>query len=177
MQRSRTITILKRDGTAERFDRRKLRACLLRVMAGGIADLHIADALASAVAHYIAHRRIRALSSAALLEMALTVLHGVGLVAACEDLEAHHAARLRLRRLWVVHHGDQMRTAWSKDWLIRQGCSQWGLGRPAARIVAGQVERALLAGPPRQLTRSDAMEMLSGHLAAYGLSRTAVKSV
>ena len=69
-----------------------------------------------------------------------------------------------------MHHGSGTRTAWSKDWLVRQGCSQWGLGRAAARILAGQVEQTLVRRRTRDVSRSAVMKMLSSRLADYGLA-------
>ncbi len=170
MVRSGTISVVKRDGTVEPFDLCKLRGCLLRILPDGRGDLYLAGALAEGIECYLRRRGLRCLSSAAVLEMVLTVLGGMGLTAAAEGLERHRAARLALRhRLTVSHHG-RMRTAWSKGWLVRRTRSQWGLGRAAARIVAGEVEQSLVRRGARDVGRSDVMAMLEARLAAYGFA-------
>ena len=162
--------MLKRDGGAEAFDRAKLRGCLLRVLPAGRADVYFADALAEGIACYLRRGGVRCVSSAAILEMVLTVLRAVGMGAPTAALERRHAARLALRATLVIRHDRGRRTAWSKDWLVRQACSRWGLGRTAARIVAGQIEQSLLRRPPRDLSRSAVMKMLTARVADYGLA-------
>jgi hypothetical protein len=164
------VFVLKHDGTFEPFDRQKLRACLLRVLPAPREDFHFAEALSIAIRCYLRGRRIRCLSSAAVLEMALTVLRAVGLTGAAAELESQHAARLQGRSRLTIHHNDGRRTAWSKEWLARQAASRWGLGRTAARILAGQIERELIRQDVRDVGRAELMQMLAVNAAAYGLA-------
>lgn len=173
MSGSGTILVLKRDGTAERFDHHKLRGCMLRAMRAADEDTHVGEALARAVGCYLLRRGIRCVSSGAVLEMVLTVLRVAGLDEAKARLEQRHAARLALRGGLRLHHDNGVCTAWSKQWLVQQGRSQWGLGRPTARILAGQVEQALMRRRGRDVSRSDAIRMLARSAAAYGLVTTA----
>ncbi len=169
--------MLKRDRTAEPFDRHKLGGCLLRAMPAAIQDGHVAAALAGAVHCYLIRRRVRCISSPAILEMALTVLEAAGLREAKARLEKRHGARVRLRSRLRLHHDGGACTAWSKQWLVRQGRSRWGLGRTAARILAGQVEQALVRHRLRDLTRSAAVRLLGLSAAAYGLAPPAAAEV
>jgi hypothetical protein len=146
-------------------------------MPSGNADLYYADALSEGIECYLRRNGVRCVSSAAVLEMVLTVLRATGMAAAKAALESRHVARRRLRASLVVHHGGGTRTAWSKDWLVRHGCSQWGLGRAAARILAGEVEQALLRRRTRDVSRSAVIEMLSSRLAEYGLVAGAAATV
>ena len=92
------ISVLKRDGTVEAFDGLKLRGCLLHVMASGSADLYFANALTEGVECYLRRNGMRCVSSAAILEMVLTVLRATGMTAPKAALESRHIARRRGRR-------------------------------------------------------------------------------
>ena len=170
VSRSGTIDVLKRNGSSEPFDVRKLRGCLLRVLTGTPDDYHVADALANGISHYIRRRRMRALSSAAILEMALTVLQGVGFPEAGNDLEDHYVERRAWRERLTVHHDGDTRTVWSKQWLVRLALARWDLTDPTARIIAGQVERDLWERNVSDVARDEVLHMLARHLAAYGLT-------
>jgi len=167
---SSTIWVLKQNGTIEAFDRQKFRGCLLRALRGDRRDADWAGALAQAVACFLRRRRIRCLSSAAVLEMAVVALASVGMRASAEALESRHAARLKMRRHLTVRHASGVRTAWSKDWLVRRAAAEWGLGRTGARILAGHVENDLIAGGHRDVTRTRVVQMLAEVAGAYGLA-------
>jgi len=142
---------------------------MLRAMRAADEDLHVGEALAHAVHCYVLRRGLHCVSSGAILEMVLTVLQAAGLDQAKTHLERRHAARLALRGDLRLHHDNGVCTAWSKEWLVRQARSQWGLGRDTARILAGLVEQSLLRRRTRHLSRSAAIEMLARTGAAYGL--------
>ena len=105
MKGSRTIFVLKRDGSVEPFDKNKLRACLLRVLPPheGCADRALA--LASAVRCYLLRRRERCATSAAVLEMVMAALRAVNLPLTAERLEEWHSARLSMRNRLTLRHG------------------------------------------------------------------------
>lgn len=169
MARSRTINVVKRDGSNEHFDRHKLRACLMRVVPDAEANLYGADALATSIGCYLLQRNVRTISSAAILEMALAALHAVGMRKAAYRLERCHCARNRMRtRLMVIHEGG-VKTVWSKEWLVENACNQWDLGRTTARILSGRIEHILLARKTRHVSRKEVMKMLGRLVLAYGL--------
>jgi len=161
--------VLKRDGTAEPFDEGKLCGCMLRAMRAGDDDAHIGQALAHAVGYYLLRRQTRCISTGAILEMALTVLRVAGLGQAATQLERRHAARLSMRGRLRLHHDNGVCTAWSKQWLVQQGCTRLGLGPSTARILAAQVEQTLTKGRCWQISRSDVIAELSRAAEAYGL--------
>ena len=167
-QRRVVTTVVKRDGTKEPFDALRVRGCLLRVIDPEEASFAHADALAWAIRCYLRRRRIRCVSSAALLEMLLSVLRGVGMADSAGRLEAHYAARARFRSRLRVDHGEAC-TAWSKQWLVEHARRQWALPRPVARILAGRIEFELMERQTDRVARGELMEMLASEVAAWGL--------
>jgi len=137
------IRVLKRDGTSEPFDRYKLRGCLLGLLRSLGEDPWHGEVLSSAVEQYLRRRGILCITSAALLEMVLTTLRISGLGRAGAELERRHAARLAMRARLILVHGAGVRTAWSKDWLVRRLCSRWRWpGRSSWSCSAGGAARS-----------------------------------
>jgi hypothetical protein len=179
MARPWTVRIIKRDGCIESFNRLKLRRAFGRAI-GGDDALFLADLLSSAVAFYLRRRRLRCVTSAALLEMALTSLRAAALRDAAAAMEQRHWQRAELRRHLAVRHEHGAATAWSKQWLVQQARSQWHLSRPLCRILAGQVEESLLGRwrhrlstsdrSRRRIDRSGVLAMLEQAAAEYGLA-------
>lgn len=194
MAGSRKIWILKRDRAIEPFHRGKLRACLLRGLAGEGRRFDLAEAIAASIESFLRLGGRRCASSVALFEMALTALRALGMSEAVDALEQQHLRRAGLRARLAVVHGDwgpQARctglggpscTAWSKHWLVQQARTRWALARPVARILAGEIEQHLAGtpnamsrvwGPPREerrINRQDVLAMLADLVAAYGLA-------
>lgn len=170
MVRSGKILVLKRDGAVEPFDIHKLQGCLLRVTGSGEGQAVRAQAVAAAVCCYVVQRRLRCVSSAAILEMALTALRSIGWKAAAARLEYRHNARSAMRSRLMLHHHDGRVTGWSKEWLAQHARSRWSLGRTAGRILAGQVEQWLLDSGAGQVRRAEILRMLGWLVTAYGLA-------
>jgi len=126
--------------------------------------------LSAAVGQYLRRRGVRCLTSAAVLEMVLTTLRISGLGRVGAELERRHAARLGMRNRLILDHGSGVRTAWSKDWLVRRLCSRWALGRAAARILAGEIELELLGMDLEEIHRNEVVAMLTERVAACGLT-------
>ncbi|MHC4716943.1 MAG: ATP cone domain-containing protein [Planctomycetota bacterium] len=164
------ICVLKRDGTSEPFDRYKLRGCLLGLLKSLGEELWHAEVLSSAVGQYLRRRGIRCITSAALLEMVLTALRISGLGDVGGELERRHRARLGMRNRLVLDHGSGVRTAWSKDWLVGRLRARWGLGRAAARVLAGEVELDLMARGSTRIGREEVARMLTERVASCGLA-------
>ena len=57
---------------------------------------------------YLHRRRVRCITSAALLEMVLTTLRISGLADVASELERRHAARLSMRSRLVLDHGERL---------------------------------------------------------------------
>lgn len=171
MARSGKISVVKRDGSIEPFDRFKLRGCLLRVLPPGAEEFYLAGALSSAIECYLRRLGRRCVSSAALLEMTLQALCSANQDPSALALEHRHRRRLEMRNALQVRHG-RSHIAWSKQWLAHLAATRWELSRPAARIVAGDVEERLLARPRRHLSRKAVLAMLDEALQAYGLAET-----
>lgn len=167
---SRTIRVTKRDGSEEPFDRQKLTGAMWRAMEGRGGSFELAGRLAGAIETYLTCRRRAGTTSAALFEMTVKVLRAVRLCAACEAIEAHQAWRAaRRRRLLISHDGPRM-TLWDKSWLAEHARRSWHLSRPAARLLAGEVETALLARDGRVVSRREVVGLLNAQVAWFGLA-------
>jgi transcriptional regulator NrdR family protein len=164
------IHVLKRDGTIEPFDPFKLCGCLLRALPHRERSVFRAGALSEAVGCYLLRRGLRCVSSAALLEMALTALRAVGLTGGAWRLEQRHALRSTMRSRTTFCHGRHQPSAFSKEWLVKYACRRWSVGRTVARILAGQIEQHLIQSGAREVSRSDIMNMLGWLAGAYGLA-------
>jgi hypothetical protein len=167
---SRKVRVLKRDGSAEDFSRRKLAASMWRAMKGAGGEFRDAAELAKAVEIYLVRRRSMCTSSAAILEMTVKVLRRVCLPSAADSLEAHHAWRAGGRkRLRVRHEGGRV-TRWDKSWLAKFVCRSWDVLPVTGRIVAGMLELELLAEGRREFDREEVIARMNGYVAALGLA-------
>jgi hypothetical protein len=164
------VRVVKRDGSAEPFSRRKLAAAMWRVMAGTRGQFRDAVELARAVEIYLTRQRCLCVSSAAVLEMAVKVLRRVGLGAAADALEFHHSWRkIRRRRLRVHHDGGRV-TGWDKSWLAKFVCRSWDVLPATGRIVAALMESDLLGEPRQHIGRQDVIARMNECVAALGLA-------
>jgi hypothetical protein len=126
--------------------------------------------LALAVEIYLDRNDRRRVTSTTLFEMAMKVLHRSGMDRAAEALDSCHAARAEARlHLCVCHDGGQS-TQWDKGWLSQLAERSWFLSRTTARILAGEMERDLLARGPGVVARRDILDMLNQRVAEYGLA-------
>ena len=164
------IWVLKKDGTAEAFDRRKLAAAIWRAMSRTRASYDHAARLAEAIETYIRRSRTRCVSSAAVFEMTLKALKYVGIPDAAESAEEYAQWRGLLRKqLRIRHEGDRL-TMWEKSWLFEFAQRGWQVSRRTARIFAGQVEEDLLRSGQTVVHRADVIEALNRMMAEYGLA-------
>lgn len=165
------IMVLKRDGSGENFDVRKLAGTFWRVIAGTGRAYKDAQALAIAVEFYLQQRHSRCVSSAAVLEMSLKVLRRVGLDSCACKLEHAHASRCSLRRRLMVMHDAGRVTSWNKNWLVNLTCSCWDVSRTTGRIVAGEIEARLLGAPSEVVPRLTVMKMMNASMESLGLAQ------
>jgi hypothetical protein len=170
MDGSRTIRLLKRDGTAEDFDPHKLAVAIWRALSRRGGQYQDAADLAIAIGIYLQRGPWRVISSAAVFEMTVKVLRRVHFDAAAVAMESFRAARAVGRRRLRVDHGDGKVTCWEKGWLARVGSKSWQLAPQTARILAALVERDLLSQGGRIATRVDVTDRFNQYVAEYGLA-------
>jgi hypothetical protein len=162
--------VLKRDGSSEDFDVRKLASVLWRVLAPQRRKYKDAVALATAVEFYLQHRHSRCVSSAAVLEMSLRVLRRVGLEKSACSLEQSHVDRCsKRRRLHVRHDGGRM-TSWDKNWLVNLTCRVWDVSRSTGRLVAGEIEHRLLESGCTVIARQAIVNQMNAGMESLGLA-------
>ncbi len=171
MSGSRMIRVLKRDGNPEPFSAHKLAAAIARGMKrakrGSLRD---ARDLAGVIQVYLQQRDMTAVSSAAVFEMTLKVLHRVGMDPAANAMEAYRFRRSWRRRRVCVDHGDGRVTTWSKAWLGRIGGRMWHLAAPTTRIISALVEEKVLRGRARILRRQKLLDLFSTYVSELGLA-------
>lgn len=166
---SRTIRVLKRDGSVEEFSPYKLAAAIWRALSGRGGQYRDAADLALAIGVYLDRGQWACISSAAVFEMTVKVLRRVHFDEAAAALESCRASRAARRRRLRIDHGGQV-TYWEKGWLVRLGSQSWQLSPQTARIIAGHVESSLLSQPGRVIPRADATDLFNQCVAEYGLA-------
>ncbi len=170
MDGSRTIRVLKRDGSEEGFDRLKLASAMWRSMRRTDGKYRDALELATAVEMFLDRRGRRRVASNVLFEMALKVLRRCRLTLAAGAMERHRWRRQKARAALRLRHGGGEVTEWEKAWLAEWARRSWLLTRTTARILAAEVEAELLAARRGQVDRLEVLDMLDRHVAAYGLA-------
>lgn len=170
MDRSRTIWVLKRDGTSERFDVAKLTAAIWRAMSRTGASYEHAAKLAEAVGTYVIGSHSSCVSSAAVFEMVLKALKYVNIAEAAEAAENYCRRRSLLRRQLRIRHEGGRLTMWAKGWVCQFAFRSWRISRRTARILAGQVEQEILRSGQGIVSRSKVISTLNCLIAAYGLA-------
>ena len=170
MNGSGTVRVVKRDGTEEAFDVHKLAAALFRAMRASGGRFRDADQLAQAIGIHLRRCGWSRVSSAAIFEMAIKVLRRCRLMRAAESLQSSRTERrLRRSRLRVRHH-DGRTTLWDKSWLGELAQRSWFLSPRTGRLLAGEVEGALLGAEATVVSRQDVLDMLNERVAQYGLA-------
>jgi len=167
---SRTIHVRKRDGSIEPFDVSKLTRTLWCVIQPTGGRFDEAWHLAAAVQLYLRRDGAPVVTSAAVFEMALKVLHRLHRIQAACALEAHRACRSLARKQLTVVHEPGKTTCWDKSWLSCLAGRSWRLAPTTARIIADQVESALLASGQRSVSREEVIDALNAAVAACGLA-------
>jgi len=167
---SRTIRVVKRDGSEEPFCRTKLAGTMWRAIGRDGGNFGDARALALAIEVYLDRRGQRQISSAAVFEMAVKVLRRCRLSKAARAMERHrwrrHAARACLR---IRHDGGAV-TEWDKSWLALRARCAWRVSYDTSRILAEQLESDLLSAGRRTVERREVLALLDGRVASYGLA-------
>ncbi len=169
MDKTRKVQVLKRDGSAEEFDPRKLAGAMWRAMAPAQGRYGDALDLAAAIRIYLERTKRETISSAAVFEMTVKVLRRVRMDHAAENLEQHNRQRTE-RRMLVRICDERGSSHWDKNWLVTMGIRNWNLSRAAARIVAARAERELLGGKRILIQRQLALALLNSLVAEFGLA-------
>lgn len=173
MNGSGTIRVRKRDGSEEPMDTGKLAGAMWRAMspaAGQGRAFRDAGYLADAIRIHLERTDCRLVTTDGLFAMALKVLHKVRMAQAAEALAVHRICRSARRQCLIVLHDGQSATLWDKSWLVEHVERSWGLGRNAARIVAGHVEAELLDDDGPTVSRRFVLERMNAQVAALGLA-------
>ena len=163
------IRVLKRDGTVEPFDARKLAGALWRAMRGTEGRYEDACQLALAMAIYVSRETARIVSSGAIFEMAEKVLARVSLADAAKTLRTHRSETHTWRRAMRVRHYDGKVTYWDKAWLGELACKSWYLMPRTGRIIAGQIEQKLCRANREIVSREELVEMVNRRVTEFGL--------
>jgi hypothetical protein len=172
------IVIAKRDGSREPFQPGKLRRSLLLALQSCPCDVEqVADALAGAVAHHLrACVEPDPPSSAYVYRCACTVLRRTGLSQAARRLTAHRRQRLlqRCRRcVYDPRRPERRPVGWQKARVVAVLEGRYGLTRPVARIIAGEIEKRAFALGCRLIPKPLVSELIRSELAAWGLAAAA----
>lgn len=169
MNESGMIRVLKRDGTVEPFDARKLAGAMWRAMRETPGRYEDACQLALAMKVYIDRETVKVVSSGAIFEMAVKVLRRVSLAGAAETLRTHrgqtHAWRHVMR---VQHHGGAV-TYWDKAWLSELACKSWYLMPRTGRLIAAEIEEQLRRTDRKSISRGELVEMVNRRVTELGL--------
>jgi len=166
---SRTIRVVKNDGSTEEFDLAKLAGSIWAAMRGGGSYCDALE-LAKAVRAFLERIGWTAVSSAAIFEMTLKVLRKVRFNETARAYETSRQIRkVRRKKFRVVHENGQV-TLWDKSWLAKFACQSWHLSWRCGRILAATIERQILNGKLRWISREDLIASLNSLVADYGLA-------
>lgn len=163
------IRVLKRDGTVEPFDTRKLAGAIWRAMRGTPGQYEDACQLALAMKIYIDRETVKVVSSGAIFEMAVKVLARVSLAEAAETLRMHRGQTHAWRHMMRVQHYGGRVTYWDKAWLSELACKSWYLMPRTGRIIAGEIEQLLRHADKEIVSRGELVEMVNRRVTELGL--------
>lgn len=174
MDRIGELSIVKADGSSERFSESKLQRCLQQVLRGSAYDVKLAEPLARAVAmHVSGTRSTRPPASEYVFRCLLTVLKETGLDDAADALANHRrqrAAHRRRVRILVSSRTKRALLGWSKRAVVQSLMQQHGLQRPVARLLAGEIETRVFALGYRVVRAPLVTELTRNELMAWGLA-------
>lgn len=181
MSQARDILIAKREGGIEAFDPRKLRRGLAAVLHACGRESRIADALARAVEiHLGSWSESAPPSSDYIFRCVRTALLETGMEDVALRLVGHRQQRTARRAKLSVYDPDESLFAlvpWRKATLAATLEGRHGLSHAVARIMAGEIERRVLALEYCAISKSLIRELVRGELLAWGLTEAAADSV
>jgi hypothetical protein len=166
--------IAKREGQLERFELPKPRRCLAAAMRACNRDVRLADALARAVA---LHLRDWSAASPPSSEYVFRCLRTALVKTRLEDVAQHLVLHRRRRasqrqRLSVfdVNKSHYVLAPWRKAAVAATLEGRHGLTHAVARILAGEIERRVLALEYSVVSKSLIRELVRNELLAWGLA-------
>lgn len=165
--------IAKREGQLERFEPPKPRRCLAAAMKACNRDLRLADALAGAVALHLRDWSAAGPPSSDYIFRCLrTALVETGMEDVAQHLVLHRRRRASQRRGLSVFDVDKSHYAlapWRKAAVAATLEGRHGLTHAVARILAGEIERRVLALEYSVVSKSLIRELVRNELLAWGL--------
>lgn len=170
MDGSGTIRVVKRDGSEEDFDRRKLAGAMYRAMVASRGSFDDAGDLAWAIEVYLDRCGWWEAPSTAIFEMAVKVLRRVTFPEAAAAMESHRIWRDQRRRRLRVRHDNGHRTQWDRNWVAQLACRSWRLSPATGRIIAAEIESAFLATEAVEITRRQVVAHVNRLVAELGLA-------
>ncbi len=165
--------IAKREGQLERFEPPKPRRCLAAAMKACNRDLRLADALAGAVALHLRDWSAAAPPSSDYIFRCLrTALVETGMEDVAQHLVLHRRRRASQRRglsVFDVNKSHYALAPWRKAAVAATLEGRHGLTHAVARILAGEIERRVLALEYSVVSKSLIRELVRNELLAWGL--------
>ena len=165
--------IAKREGQLERFEPPKPRRCQAAAMKACNRDLRLADALAGAVALHLRDWSAAGPPSSDYIFRCLrTALVETGMEDVAQHLVLHRRRRASQRRGLSVFDVDKSHYAlapWRKAAVAATLEGRHGLTHAVARILAGEIERRVLALEYSVVSKSLIRELVRNELLAWGL--------
>ncbi|MGE3180258.1 MAG: ATP cone domain-containing protein [Phycisphaerae bacterium] len=171
------IHILKRDGTAEPFEGSKLGAVLRRAMIACEQEARLAEPLVRAVAIHLEELEDeRQATTQYIFRCVRSVLRQTGLQEVADELTHHAQQRDRRRRNVRVlsEDGERRYTPFKKAEVARLLTHEFEVGRGAARIIAGRVERQIFGLQYKIISRMLLIEIVRNELMAWGLDEPTI---
>lgn len=173
------LRIVKRDGSVEPFQPNKLRRCFAIGMSACRCDESMADDLVRAVAlHLKDWPEERPPKSEYVFRCARTVLRETGLASVARVLEQYYHERGAFRARVTVF--SETRTGrppqpWQKGRVVRALSKRFGISRPVARALAGEIERRVLMLGYRSISTRLVNELIRNELRCWGLAPNALR--
>jgi len=174
VRKTRRIMIAKREGELEPFETAKLRRCLAAAMETCNRDERFADALAHAVElHLRDWSESRPPTTEYIFRCLRIALTETGMDQVARQLARHRRRRANQRRAVSVRDARGERRAlapWRKATVAGTLERRHGLRHPVARILAGEVERRVLALEYGVVSTTLITELVRSELSAWGLT-------
>jgi hypothetical protein len=173
MKNQTRAMIAKREGGLEVFDSAKPRRCLAAAMKACGCNTRIAEALAQAIELHVRDWPDASPPSSNYIFRCLhTALTQTGMENVAQRLVLHRRHRANRRRRLSVLDADQSRYAlapWRKAAVAGTLEGGYGLSHAVARILAGEVERRVLALEYSVVSKPLIRELVRSELLAWGL--------
>ena len=173
MRKTRAILVAKRGGGIEAFDPAKLRRCLAAAMRACHYEPRLADALTRAIELHLGDwSRPRPPTTDYIFRCLRTALVETGMEQVTQQLARHRRRRASQRQGVAVcdpRDPEGGLTPWRKARVARVLESRHGLGHSTARILAGEIERRVLALEYNVVSTALIAELIRSELFAWGL--------